>query len=236
MAGHSKWSQIKRAKGAADIARGRLFTKLGREISVAVKSGSDAKLRDAVDKARAANMPNDNIQRSIKKASGELANINYEEIVYEGYGAGGTAVIVECLTDNKNRTAAEIRHILDKAGGSLGTTGCVSYMFESKGVIAAEEKSALSEDDAMMLALECGADDFAASEDGYEVLTAPDSLAAVRGALEGKGFVIISAELARIPTNTVSPDGQNLDKLRRMLDNLEDNDDVQRVWHNAEIE
>ncbi|MCL2371118.1 MAG: YebC/PmpR family DNA-binding transcriptional regulator [Firmicutes bacterium] len=239
MAGHSKWSQIKRKKGVLDTKRGKIFTKIGRELVVAVRAGgadpdNNSRLRDIIAKAKANNMPNDNITRSIKKASGELSHINYEEIVYEGYGAGGVAVIVEALTDNKNRTAAEVRHSLDRSGGSLGTTGCVSYMFETRGVILAEVKNGLSEDDAMMTALECGADDFEASEDGYEVTTAVDKLSAVREALETKGWIIVSAEATKIPSSYIKLDEDNLNKFQKMLDALEDNDDVQRVWHNCE--
>jgi len=241
MAGHSKWSQIKRKKGVADQKRGKIFTKIGRELVVAVRAGgadpdSNSRLRDVIAKAKANNMPNDNITRSIKKANGELSHVNYEEIVYEGYGAGGVAVIVETLTDNKNRTAGEVRHAFDKSGGALGTTGCVSYMFEAKGVILAESKAGLTEDDAMMIALECGADDFEASEDGYEVAVAVDKLSEVREALEAKNWVVVSAEIAKIPSNHIKADGDNLTKLQKMLDTLEDNDDVQRVWHNWDEE
>ena len=239
MAGHSKWSQIKRKKGKTDADRSKVFTKIGRELVVAVKAGGsdpnlNSRLRDVIAKAKAANMPNDNISRSIKKASGELANVNYEEMVYEGYGVGGTAVIVEVLTDNKNRAAAELRFVFDRNGGALGTTGCVAYMFGSSGQIFCETQASLSEDDAMMIALECGATDFVPIADGYELLTAPSKLGSVREALEKVGWMVVSAEIAKIPTNNIRLDEDNAAKLQKMLDSLEDNDDVQRVWHNAE--
>lgn len=239
MSGHSKWANIKRKKGANDAAKAGIFTKIGREIAVAVKTGgsdpaSNSRLRDAIAKAKANNLPNDNIARSIKKASGELNSVNYEEIVYEGYAAGGVAVIVETLTDNKNRTAGDVRHHFDKCGGALGTIGCVSYMFDKKGVIAVESK--LSEDDMVMLALDCGADDVVAEEDGYEVYTAPSDFSAVREALEQhKDVNIISAEIEMVPQNYVTPEQQFVEKIIKLLDMLESNDDVQNVYHNAEL-
>lgn len=240
MSGHSKWSTIKRKKGAIDAARGKIFTKIGREIAVAVKAGgadpaSNARLRDVIAKAKAQNMPNDNISRSIKKASGELGSINYESITYEGYGTNGVAVIVECLTDNKNRTASDVRHIFDKHGGSMGTTGCVSYMFETKGVLAVEKKPGDDDDEMMMTAIDCGADDFNVADGVYEITTSPADFSAVREALEAKGIAFVSSEIDRIPTNTVGVDEDNLPKLMRMLDAFEDNDDVQNVYHNADL-
>ena len=240
MSGHSKWSTIKRKKGAIDAARGKIFTKIGREIAVAVKAGgadpaNNARLRDVIAKAKAQNMPNDNITRSIKKASGELGSINYESITYEGYGVNGVAVIVECLTDNKNRTASDVRHIFDKHGGSMGTNGCVSYMFDTKGVLIVEKKAGDDDDEMMMTAIDCGADDFNVGDGEYEILTSPADLSAVREALESRGVTFVSSEIDRIPNNTVAVDADNLPKLMRMLDAFEDNDDVQNVYHNAEL-
>lgn len=240
MSGHSKWANIKRQKGKADAVRGKIFTKIGREIAVAVKAGgadpnSNAKLRDVIAKAKAANMPNDNITRSIKKASGELGAINYESITYEGYGPGGVAVIVECLTDNKNRTAADVRHIFDKSGGSMGTNGCVSYLFDSKGVLIIEKKAGMDDDEMMMMAIDCGADDFNVGEGAYEILTDVSTFSAVREGLEKLGYAFVSSEIDRIPQNSVAVDEATMPKLMRMLDNFEDNDDVQNVYHNADL-
>ncbi len=239
MSGHSKWHNIQQAKGKADAARGKIFTKIGREIAVAVKAGgadpnSNAALRAVIDKAKANNMPKDNITRSIQKANGELGNINYESIVYEGYGTNGVAVIVEALTDNKNRTGGEVRHIFDKAGGSLGTSGCVSYMFDTKGVIEIEKKAGMDDDEMMMIALDAGADDFNVDGDYYEILTSASQFASVRDALVAAGLEYASAEIERIPSNTVWLENEDRDKLLKMLDAFEDNDDVQNVYHNAE--
>ena len=240
MSGHSKWANIKNKKGAADAKRGAVFTKIGREIAVAVKAGgpdpaSNSKLRDAIAKAKAANMPGDNIERSIKKASGELTAVNYEENVYEGYAQEGVAVIVETLTDNTNRTSADIRHIFSKCGGSLGTTGCVSYMFEKKGLILVNG-TGLHQDTYMMEALEAGADDVVAQDGYFEIYTAPADFSAVREAVEAnKDYVILDAGVQMIPSNTVTPSAEAEVKIRRLLDMLEDNDDVQNVYHNAEL-
>ena len=239
MSGHSKWHNIQQAKGKADAARGKIFTKIGREIAVAVKAGgpdptSNAALRAVIDKAKANNMPKDNINRSIQKANGDLGSINYESIVYEGYGTNGVAVIVEALTDNKNRTGGEVRHIFDKAGGSLGTSGCVSYMFDTKGVITIPKKDGMDDDEMMMTALDAGAEDFDVVDDYYEILTSPTDFTAVRDALAAAGIEYESAELQRIPQNTIFLDDENRDKLLKMLDAFEDNDDVQNVYHNAE--
>lgn len=236
MSGHSKWATIKRAKGKTDAARGKVFTKIGREIAVAVKAGgadpsSNAKLRDIISKAKSANMPNDNIQRSIKKASGELGSINYETIVYEGYGIGGIAVIVETLTDNKNRTAGEVRHIFDKYGAGMGATGCVSYMFESKGVIIID-KVGKDEDTVMMDALESGAEDFASDDETFTVTTSVADYLKVRDALEGKGYEFLESGLEKIPANYVKVTDEA--KFSKMLDMFDENDDVQKVSHNAE--
>lgn len=240
MSGHSKWANIKNKKGAADAKRGAVFTKIGREIAVAVKAGgpdpaSNSKLRDAIAKAKAANMPGDNIERSIKKASGELTAVNYEENVYEGYAQEGVAVIVETLTDNTNRTSADIRHIFSKCGGSLGTSGCVSYMFEKKGLIVVDGNGE-EEDELMMEALEAGADDVVAQDGYFEIYTALGDFSAVREAIEAnKDHVILEADVQMIPSNTVKPSAEAEVKIRRLLDMLEDNDDVQNVYHNAEL-
>ena len=240
MSGHSKWATIKRAKGKTDADRSKVFTKIGRELAVAVKLGgadpdSNASLRGVIAKARAANMPNDNIQRSIKKASGELGSINYESIVYEGYGTNGVAVIVETLTDNKNRTGGDVRHIFDRCGGALGTNGCVSYMFESKGVLDIEKTDKMDDDEMMMTALDAGADDFSVDGNVYEVLTSPENFNTVRDALEAKGHSFVRSEIDRIPNMTVDLDDEAAEKIIRMLDLFEDNDDVQNVYHNANL-
>lgn len=241
MSGHSKWANIKNKKGKSDAKRASIFTKIGREIAVAVKQGgpdpnSNSRLRDVIAKAKANNMPNDNIERGIKKASGELGSVNYEENVYEGYAAGGVAVIVETLTDNKNRTAGDVRHIFDKCGGSMGTTGCVSYMFDTKGVIVVDAEG-VDEDELMMIALDCGAEDIANDGDVFEIYTDPNSVGQVREELEKqKNLKILSAEVDRIPSNTVKPDAETQAKVIRLLDMLEDNDDVQNTYHNAELD
>lgn len=240
MSGHSKWHNIQQKKGKSDAARANVFTKIGREIAVAVKQGgpdpnSNSKLRDAIAKAKSNNMPNDNIARSIKKASGELGSINYEEMTYEGYGVGGTAFIVEALTDNKNRTAGDVRHLFDKFGGSMGTTGCVSFMFSKKGVITVS-KADISEDDLMMAALDAGAEDILTEDDEvFEVLTAPSDLGTVREELEKNGIKILSAEVDMIPENEVTPDEQQQETLLKMIDKMEELDDVQNIYHNAVI-
>ncbi|MEG1509124.1 MAG: YebC/PmpR family DNA-binding transcriptional regulator [Clostridia bacterium] len=240
MSGHSKWANIKRKKEGTDAKRGKVFTKIGREIAVAVKEGgadpdSNAKLRDLISKAKANNLPNDNIIRSIKKASGELGTVNYEEITYEGYGAGGVAVIVETLTDNKNRTAGDVRHIFDKCGGALGTNGCVSYMFEKKGVILVD-KGDLTEDDIMEIALEAGADDIQTTEDVYEIYTSVQDFSAVREALEAnKKLTVLSSDFDMIANNYIDPEEKLAGSIIRLIDMLEDNDDVQNVYHNANL-
>ncbi len=236
MSGHSKWSTIKRKKGANDAQRAKIFTKIAREIIVAVKAGgpdpdNNSSLKDAIAKGRAANMPNDNITRTIKKAAGSTDGDNYENITYEGYGPNGVAVIVEALTDNRNRTAADIRHYFDKFGGNMGQTGCVSFMFDQKGVIIIE-KDAADEDELTMDALEAGADDFEADDDYYEITTAPSDFHAVRDALEKK-YTLSSAEISMIPQTTVTlTDEKQLLMMSKLLENLEDNDDVQNVYHN----
>ncbi len=239
MSGHSKWSTIKNKKGKADAARGKVFTKIGRELVVAVKLGgadpdANSRLRDVIAKAKANNMPNDNISRSIKKASGELSNVEYAELVYEGYGVGGVAVIVETMTDNKNRTVGEVRHAFDKHGGSMGTAGSVAWMFDKKGLIVIDG-DADDEDVVMEDALEAGAEDFSAEEGAYEITTAPEDFSAVREALEKKGYAFLSAELDMIPQNTIALDETQTLRFQKMIDALEDNDDVQNVFHNAEL-
>ncbi|HPY36601.1 MAG TPA: YebC/PmpR family DNA-binding transcriptional regulator [Clostridia bacterium] len=239
MAGHSKWANIKNKKEKTDAQRGKTFTKIGREIAIAVKEGgadpiNNSKLRDVIAKAKANNMPNDNIARSIKKASGEMGTVNFEECTYEGYGPGGVAVIVDAVTDNRNRTAAEMRYIFDKSGGSLGATGCVSWMFDKKGVIVIERNKKLDEDEVMMAALEAGAEDFVALDDAFEVYTAVSDFSKVRETLESLGYAFISTDLGMIPQNSVDiPDQETAAKVERFLDLLDDNDDVQDVFHNG---
>ena len=241
MSGHSKWHNIQAKKGKADAKRGAIFTKIGREIAIAVRDGganpeSNGKLRDVIAKAKANNMPNDNIMRSIKKASGELGDVNYEQITYEGYAPGGVAVIVETITDNRNRTASDVRHCFAKNDGNMGTTGSVSFMFDEKGVLVIERTPGSDEDEMMMLALDAGAEDMQAQEDVYEIYTTPADFSAVREALEQQGLTFLSAEVQKIPQNTVAiTDPDILTKVQKLLDMLDDNDDVQNVWHNAEL-
>ncbi len=241
MSGHSKWANIKHKKGKADAARGKIFTKIGREIAIAVREGgsdpsTNSKLSDVVAKAKANNMPNDNITRSIKKAAGELGTVNYEEIVYEGYAAGGLAVIVECVTDNRNRTASDIRHYFDKFGGNLGATNVVGWMFDRKGLIVIDKKPGMTEDDAMEMALEAGASDMQALDDAFEVFTEVTDFSAVRLALEAQGCTFLSAELTRVPQNTTAiDDPETLEKIGKLLDALDDMDDVQNVYHNGDL-
>ena len=241
MSGHSKWHNIQAKKGKADAQRGAVFTKIGREIAIAVREGganpeSNGKLRDVIAKAKANNMPNDNIQRSIKKASGELSNVIYEEITYEGYAPGGVAVIVDTISDNRNRTASDIRHCFAKYGGNLGTTGSVGFMFDTHGVLVVEKQPGMDEDDMMMMALDAGAEDVKDEEDVFEILTDPNEFSKVREALEKQGLTFLSAEVQKIPQNTVAvTDPDTVDKIQKMLDLLEENDDVQSVFHNAEL-
>lgn len=237
MSGHSKWHNIQAKKGKSDAARASVFTKIGRELALAVKTGgadpnSNSKLRDVIAKAKQNNMPNDNITRSIKKASGELGSVNYEEMAYEGYGNGGVAFIVECLTDNRNRTAGDVRHLFDKFGGALGSTGCVSYMFSKKGVIVVD-KSTIDEDSLMLFALDAGAEDVVDDGDVYEVYTQTNDLGSVREKFEAQNITYISAEADYIPENTVEPTGDALESVIKLIDRLEELDDVQNVFHNA---
>ena len=242
MSGHSKWANIKNKKEKTDSQRGKVFTKIGREIAIAVKEGgsdpaNNSKLRDVIAKAKASNMPNDNISRSIKKAAGELGSINYESGTYEGYGPGGVAVIVEVLTDNRNRTAAEIRHLFDKYGNGMGNSGCVAWMFDKKGHIVIERSAKIDEEELMMAALDAGADDFNAQDDCFEVFTSPADFSAVREALEAAGYTFLSADIAMVPQNYISlTDEGDLKNMQKLIDMLEDNDDVQNVWHNWENE
>ena len=241
MSGHSKWHNIQAKKGKADAQRGAVFTKIGREIAIAVREGganpeSNGKLRDIIAKAKANNMPNDNIQRSIKKASGELSNVVYEEITYEGYAPGGVAVIVDTISDNRNRTASDIRHCFAKYGGNLGTTGSVGFMFDERGVLVVEREPGSDEDEMMMIALDAGAEDVKVEEEVYEILTAPNDFSTVRENLEKQGFTFLSAEVQKIPQNTVAvTDPDTVLKIQKMLDLLEENDDVQNVFHNADL-
>ena len=241
MSGHSKWHNIQAKKGKADAKRGAIFTKIGREIAIAVRDGganpeSNGKLRDIIAKAKANNMPNDNIQRSIKKASGELGDVNYEQITYEGYAPGGVAVIVDTITDNRNRTVSDVRHCFAKNGGNLGNAGSVAFMFDEKGVLVIERTPGMDEDEMMMIALEAGAEDVKAEEDVFEIYTAPADFSAVREELEKQGLSFLSAEVNKIPQNMVSVDDPEvLKNIQKLLDMLEDNDDVQNVYHNCDL-
>jgi YebC/PmpR family DNA-binding regulatory protein len=241
MSGHSKWSNIKRKKEKTDAAKAKIFTKIGREISVIVKAGGpnpaeNSKLKDVIAKAKAANVPNDNIERIIKKAAGESGGNDYEELIYEGYGPNGVAVVVETLTDNRNRTAGEMRHYFDKCGGNLGQSGSVMFMFERKGVIVIDAEG-LDEDTVMEAALDAGAEDFSSEEDVFEITTLPNDLGAVRDSLEEKGFNFLSAEVQYIPqTYTAITDEEQIIKMEKLIDMLEENDDVQSIWHNWEME
>ena len=241
MSGHSKWHNIQAKKGKADAARGKIFTKLGRELLIAVKEGGpepagNSKLKAVIAKCKAANMPNDTINNAIKKASGEGNTASYEEITYEGYGPNGVALIVEANTDNKNRTAADVRHAFDKAGGNLGTSGCVSYMFSKKGLIVIEKATTnKEEEELMMIALEAGAEDFESSEEVYEITVEPSNFSEVREKLESEGLTFLEASVQMIPSTTVVLDDQAQEKMERLIERLDDLDDVMNVYHNAEI-
>ena len=240
MSGHSKWANIKNKKGKADAARGSIFTKIGREIAVAVKAGgpdpnSNSRLRDVIAKAKQNNMPNDNIQRSIKKASGGEDGGNYDAIMYEGYGSHGVAFIVQCLTDNRNRTAADVRHLFDKYNGSLGTSGSVTYMFDYKGIVVIARKEGLTEDDVMMVALDNGADDVLVDDDCFEILSAPENLHAVSSACEAAGYEIVSSEVEYIPQNQIKLDKDSAISVNKLVVALEDLDDVQNVYTSADL-
>jgi YebC/PmpR family DNA-binding regulatory protein len=242
MSGHNKWSTIKHKKEKTDAQRGKIFTKIGREIVIAVREGgstdpnTNGKLRDVIAKAKAVNMPNDNITRSIKKAAGEGEGASYKEITYEGYGAAGVAFIVECVTDNLNRTASEVRHLFDKNGGALGANGCVGWKFERKGVIEIDNNKGLDEDELMMLALDAGAADVEAGDGAAVIYTDPNDLSDVRDKLEAAGCTFLSAEREMVPATTVSvTDPELVARINKLIDALEDFDDVQNVFHDADL-
>ncbi len=241
MSGHSKFANIKHKKEKNDAAKGKIFTIIGREIAVAVKEGgpdpaNNSRLRDVIAKAKANNMPNDTIDRGIKKAAGDAASVNYVTVIYEGYGPAGTAIIVEALTDNKNRTAANVRNAFTKGHGNVGTQGCVSYMFDERGqIIVAKEDCDLDADDLMMMALDAGAEDFSEDEDSFEILTSPADFSAVREALESQGIVMADASVSMIPQNYVTLESEeDIRNMNRILDLLDEDDDVQDVFHNWE--
>lgn len=242
MAGHSKWNNIKNKKGKEDAKRAKIFTKLGRYIMVAAKEGGadpdyNPALKAAIEKAKAENMPNDNIERAIKKGSGELGADNFEEIIYEGYGPGGIAVFALCLTDNRNRTAPDVRHAFDKGGGNMGQSGCVTFMFDRKGMMAIERTDSIDEDELTMLAIDLGAEDFISEEEGFEIITTPEDFNSVRDGLSEAGYNFAMAELTYIPQNTIkltNPD--EIKNMEKLIDMLEDNDDVQEVYHNWEMD
>ena len=240
MSGHNKWSKIKGIKEKNDQQNAKMFTKIGREIAVAVKLGgadpnSNSQLKNIIAKAKSINMPNDNINRSIKKASGELNSVNYESMSYEAYGVGGSAVIVYALTDNKNRTASDVRHLFDKFGGSLGSNGCVSYLFTKKGVIYVQKGTGLSDDDIMMMALDAGAEDIVIEDDVYEIYTSPETFDEVKDNLEKAGVVVADSCLDMIPSNYVTLPEDKVATFKKMIDFLEDSDDVQEVYHNVDL-
>lgn len=243
MSGHSKFANIKHKKEKNDAAKGKIFTVIGREIAVAVKEGgpdpnNNSKLRDVIAKAKANNVPNDTIERGIKKAAGNVEAVDYEQNTYEGYGPGGVALIVETLTDNKNRTAANVRSAFTKGGGNIGTQGCVSFMFDKKGQILIDrEEVGMEDDELMMLALDAGAEDFRAEEDSFEILTAPEDFSAVREALEAEGILMLEAEVRMLPQNTVVlREEEEIKKMNKLLDLLNAEDDVQAIYHSWEEE
>jgi YebC/PmpR family DNA-binding regulatory protein len=238
MAGHSKWANIQHRKGRQDAKRGKIFTKLGRAISVAAKEGgsdpdTNSVLRDAITKARAQNMPNDTIERAVKRGAGELGDADYQQVTYEGYGPGGVAVIVEALTDNRNRTAGDVRHAFDKNGGNLGTKGCVSYLFEKKGQIIIEKSGGIDDEQVMMMAIDGGAEDVEIEEEGYGIITAPEDFGEVLDTIQKNGLSPVAAEVAMVPNTNVTLNGsEDIKLMNRLIDMLEDNDDVQNVYHN----
>lgn len=241
MSGHSKWHNIQATKNKADAKRAKIFTKIGREISVAVKLGgpdptTNSKLADIIQKAKSNNMPNDNITRSIKKASGEINNVNYDSMTYEGYGPGGVAFIVECLSDNKNRTAGDVRHAFDKHGGSLGTSGSVSFLFERKGVVVIEKKEGLEEDQVFEIAIMGGADDVVTEDESFVVYCASSNVKDVAQAFTDAGIEPVQADSELIPSNYIVPTESQAESLRKLVDALEDLDDVQEVYHNGDFE
>lgn len=239
MSGHSKWHNIQAKKGKADAKRGKIFTKIGKELAIAIKNGganpdTNSRLRDVIAKAKAANMPNDNINRAIKKAEGDMNSVNYESITYEGYGPSGVAVIVETLTDNKNRSAGNVRNAFTKGGGNMGNSGCVSFMFQEKGEIVIEKEDQ-DEDEMMMMALDAGAEDFQSEDEVFVVTTAPEDFGTVREALEANGVEFLEAAVKMIPDTYTAINEDDAKKFQKMLDLLEDDDDVQEVYHNAEF-
>ncbi len=239
MSGHSKWNNIKNKKAKTDAQKGKIFTKIGKEIAIAVRDGGpdpsgNSKLRDLIEKAKANNVPNDNIERAIKKASGADA-VAYEEITYEGYGPSGVAVIVTTATDNRNRTAGEVRHFFDKYGGNMGTSGCVAFMFTDKGVILIEKDDAIDEDALMEVSLEAGAEDFSSDDEVYEIYTEPSDLSAVKEAIVAAGYTVASADLDKIPSSYVTLESdEDIKNMNLLIEHLEDNDDVQDIFHNWE--
>ena len=240
MSGHSKWANIKHKKGKADALRGKITTKISREITIAVRMGGadptgNMKLKLALSKAKANNIPKDNIQRAIQKGAGALEGQSFEEITYEGYGPAGVAMMVSCLTDNRNRTAADVRHVFSKYGGNLGATGCVGYMFQQKGVFAVSKETGVEEDDLMMVALEAGAEDIKSEEEGFEIVTTPDTFDDVEKALADAGIEVEMAEITMIPDTMAELSAEDAERVQKMLDVLEDLDDVQDVYHNADL-
>jgi len=240
MSGHSKWAHIKRKKAVTDARRGKLWTKLLKEVMVAARLGgtdpnADPRLRTAIQEAKSSNVPNVNIERAVKKGGGELGGSDYEEFTYEGYGPGGVAVLVETLTDNRNRTVADVRHLFSRYGGNLGETGCVAWIFSKRGLLSID-RSAIAEENLMNLAIELGADDVSAEDEVYEVLTSPEGYQAVLGDLQQKGVSLISHQLAMLPSNTVKVEADTAPELLQLMEALEDHDDVQHVWANFEID
>lgn len=242
MSGHSKWATIKRKKAKVDAQRGKVFTRLAKEIIVAARLGggdpeNNMRLKTAIQKAKEANIPNENITRAIQRGTGELGGSSYEEITYEGYGPGGVAVMIESMTDNRNRTAGEIRHIFSRNGGSLGETGCVAWMFQEKGIIVIEKDgNEPGEDDLMLLALDSGADDFKVEEDSYEIFTEPGDLQMLKEALEKEGIKIALAEATMVPQNTIKLEGEKAEQVMRLMETLEEHDDVQNAYANFDID
>ncbi|MBR9982444.1 MAG: YebC/PmpR family DNA-binding transcriptional regulator [Desulfatitalea sp.] len=239
MSGHSKWANIKHKKGAADARRGKVFTKLIKEITVAARAGSgdsaaNPRLRAAIAAAKQENMPKDNIERAIKKGTGDLEGVSYDETTYEGYGPGGAAVLIDSLTDNKNRAVSEIRHALTKHGGNMGESGCVAWMFKKKGYMVIE-RSAIEEDALMEVALEAGAEDVRAEDDAYEVITEPDDFEAVKAAIDAKGLACEVAEVTMLPQTMAPVEGENASRMIRLIEYLDDLDDVQKVYTNADL-
>lgn len=241
MAGHSKWANIQHRKNRQDAKRGQVFTKLGRAISVAAKEGGDdpdanSALRDAIARAKAQNMPNDTIERAIKRGTGELGSTDYQNVIYEGYGPSGVAVIIEALTENRNRTAGEVRHAFDKNGGNLGTSGCVSFLFERRGQITIEKTDETDDEHIMMVAIEAGAEDVEIEEEGYEIITLPEDFGRVLEVVQNSGLRPLTAEVAMIPSTVVAlTDEEDIRLMNRLIDTLEDNDDIQNVYNNWDI-